>query len=76
MATSADFHSKLGDKRQNHQFDISLSFEQFHDLWEYIWHELIHRASQPPVQWDQTGWDCRPVHPLQMEKTQKERLSI
>lgn len=59
-----NFHNILVDSVQNHQFDISQSFEQYHDLSICSEHVLNHITSQRPVLLNLNDLGYHPSHHL------------
>ena len=64
LGALVNFHNRLVDSVQNHQFDISQSFEQYHGLSECNEHVLNHITSQQPVQSSLNDLGCHLSHHL------------
>lgn len=65
-AAGLDSHSKLLDRIQSRPFGIFLSFEQFHDLLEYILHGSDRITSLLLVRLGLTGLGCHLIHHLKI----------
>lgn len=64
MGALVNFHNILAGNVQNHQFDISQSFEQYHDLLICNERVLIHITFQQPVQLNLNDLGYHPSHHL------------
>lgn len=71
-----NFHNTLADNVQNHQFDISQSFELYRDWSIYSERVLNHTTFQQPVQLNLNDLDCRPSHHLKILFFKFEKLII